>query len=299
LEEWAMPMARVNGVELYYEETGEGYPLILSHEFAGDYRSWEPQVRFFSRRYRVITWNYRGYPPSEVPEDAGAYSEEQLVEDLYGLLGHLGIEQAHIAGLSMGGAITLKLGMAHPEVCRSLTIAAAGAGAVDHERFVREAAAQAERFERDPARSFASYAVGPARVQLRQKDPRGWREFAEQLAEHSPKGSAYVFRGVQIRRKTIFEVADELPGVQVPALIMVGDEDEPCLEPALVMKRRLPNAGLAVFPKSGHAINLEEPAAYNRVMLDFLTAVEQGRWLPRGEVTTSMLPAEAREGSGG
>jgi pimeloyl-ACP methyl ester carboxylesterase len=289
-----MPTARVNGVELYYEETGEGYPLILSHEYAGDYRSWEPQVRFFSRRYRVITWNYRGFPPSEVPDDPEAYSEEHLVDDLYGLLGHLGIEQAHIAGLSMGGAVSLKLGISHPELCRSLVIAGAGSGAVNKERFVREALLQADRFERDPAGAFALYAVGPARLQLKQKDPRGWQEFADQFAAHSPRGAALMMRGVQARRRSIFEIAEDLPGVNVPALIMVGDEDEPCLDPALLMKRRMPNAGLVVLPKSGHAINLEEPAAFNAAMLDFLTAVEQGRWFPRGEVTTSLLPAEAR-----
>ena len=289
-----MPTARVNGVELYYEQTGEGYPLVFSHEFAGDYRSWENQVRFFSRRYRVITWNYRGYPPSEVPSDPAAYTEEQLVEDLFGLLGQLGIAQAHIAGLSMGGAISLKLGIAHPEVCRSLTIAGAGSGTVDHEQFVRETLAQADRFEREPDSAFESYGRGPARLQLLRKDPRGWAEFLEQLKTHSPRGSANTFRGVQARRKTIFDVGEELARVEVPALIMIGDEDEPCLEPGLFMKRRMPNAGLVVFPKSGHAINLEEPALFNRFMLDFLTAVEQDRWLPRGEVTTSLLPAEAR-----
>lgn len=289
-----MPTARVNGVELYYEDTGEGYPLVLSHEFAGDYRSWETQVRFFSRRYRVITWNYRGYPPSEVPDDPAAYSEEQLVEDLYGLVRHLGFEQAHIAGLSMGGAVALKLGIAHPEVCRSLVIAGAGSGSVDHERFVREAQMQADRFEQDPQRSFELYASGPARVQLLQKDPRGWREFADQLQSHSPRGSALIMRGVQMKRKTIFDVEDDLGKVAVPSLIMVGDEDEPCLDSALLMKRRMPRAGLIVFPKSGHAINLEEPDLFNRSMLDFFHAVEHGRWFPRGEVTTSLLPAELR-----
>jgi pimeloyl-ACP methyl ester carboxylesterase len=289
-----MPTARINGVELYYEQTGEGYPLVFSHEFAGDYRSWESQVRFFSRRYRVITWNYRGYPPSEVPTDPEAYSEEQLVEDLYGLLGHLGIEQAHIAGLSMGGAITLKFGLAHPEVCRSLAICGAGTGAVDHDQFVREATAQAERFERDPQTAFGDYGRGPARVQLLRKDPRGWQEFVDMLKGHSPLGSALTMRGVQIKRKTIFEVGEQLGGLRLPALIMLGDEDEPCLEPALFMKRRLPNAGLVTLPKSGHAINLEEPDLFNRALLDFLTAVEQNRWLPRGEVTTSLLPADAR-----
>jgi pimeloyl-ACP methyl ester carboxylesterase len=289
-----MPMARINGVELYYEQAGEGYPLVFSHEFAGDYRSWEAQVRYFTRRYRVITWNYRGYPPSEVPSDPAAYSEEQLVEDLHGLLRHLGIEQAHIAGLSMGGALTLKFGLAHPEACRSLVIAAAGAGATNREQFLREGLAQAERFEQQGQAAFASYALGPARLQLRQKDPRGYQEFVDQLTQHSPKGAADMFRGVQLKRKTIFEVGDQLPSLDLPALIMVGDEDEPCLDTSLFMKRKLPNAGLTVFPKSGHCINLEEPALFNQFVLDFLAAVEQGRWQPRGEVTTSLLPPEAR-----
>jgi pimeloyl-ACP methyl ester carboxylesterase len=292
--EGSMPTAEVNGITLYYEETGEGYPLIFSHEFAGDYRSWEGQVRLFSRRYRVITWNYRGYPPSEVPSDPAAYSEEQLVEDLYGLLRHLRIEQAHIAGLSMGGALALKIGIAHPEVCRSLTIAGAGSGTVNHDQFVREAAAQADRFETGSAAVFEAYGSGPARLQLLKKDPRGWHEFVEQFKSHSPQGSANTFRGVQVKRKTIFDVEAEMGRVNVPALIMVGDEDEPCLDPALFMKRKLPNAGLVTFPKSGHAINLEEPELFNRALLDFLTAVEQGRWFPRGEVTTSLLPAESR-----
>jgi pimeloyl-ACP methyl ester carboxylesterase len=289
-----MPIVRLNGVDLYYEQTGEGFPLVFSHEFAGDYRSWEAQVRFFSRRYRVVTWNYRGYPPSEVPTKLADYSEEQLVEDLFGLIQHLGIQQAHIAGLSMGGAVTLKLAFAHPEVCRSLVIAGAGAGSTDRERFLREAEATADLFEREPASAFGTYGRGPSRLQLRRKDPRGWREFAEQLKTHSPLGSALTFRGVQMKRKTIYDVEDQLSSVNIPALIMVGDEDEACLEPALLMKRCMRKAGLVVFPKSGHTINLEEPALFNQAMLDFLSAVEQDRWPEREEVTTSMMPAGAR-----
>jgi pimeloyl-ACP methyl ester carboxylesterase len=289
-----MPTAQVNGVELYYEETGEGFPLVFSHEFAGDYRSWEDQVRFFSRRYRVITYNHRGYPPSAVPSDPAAYAEELLVEDLYGLVRHLGFEQAHIVGLSMGGALALKLGIAHPEICRSLVIAGAGTGTTERERFLAEASATAELFEREPARAFDGYGRGPARVQLLRKDPRGWQAFVDLLKTHSPQGSARTFRGVQMKRKTIYDVESQLGDMRVPSLIMVGDEDEPCLEPSLFMKRRLPNAGLVVLPKSGHAINLEEPMLFNQFILDFLTAVEQGRWLPRQEVTTSMLPTESR-----
>jgi pimeloyl-ACP methyl ester carboxylesterase len=289
-----MPSAPVNGIELYYEDTGTGTPVVFSHEFAGSCESWEPQVRFFARRYRVITYNHRGYPPSTVPDDPGAYSEEHLVADLLGLLDHLGIERAHIVGLSMGGAVALKFGLAHPTRCLGVVVAGAGGGADDHEEWVRTGLETARRFEAEWEIVSAEYGRGPARVQLLRKDPRGWQEFADLFRRHSPTGSANTYRGVQLKRRTIYEVEDELRIMQPPVLIIVGDEDEPCLNPALFMKRRIPNAGLTVLPKSGHAVNLEEPAAFNQAVLDFLTAVEQRRWLPREEVSASMLPADAR-----
>ena len=290
-----MPHASVNGVDLYYEVVGEGDPLVFCHEFAGDTRSWTPQVRFFARRYRTIVFNARGYPPSSVPTDPRDYSEEKSVEDVYGLIRHLGLDQAHICGLSMGGSVTLKLGIAHPEVCRSLTVAGAGYGSTNHEQFVRDAHASAELFERDgPARAAELYGRGPSRQRFLQKDPHGWAEFRDLLAQHSGPGSAHTLREVQAKRTTIYEVGDDLPNVQVPTLIVVGDEDDLCLEPGLFMKRRMPNAGLAVLPKTGHTLNLEEPALFNQILLDFLTAVEQGRWLPRNDTTTSLLPDEAR-----
>lgn len=289
-----MPVARVNGIELYYEEAGNGVPLVFSHEFAGSLESWEPQVRFFARRYRVITYNDRGYPPSTVPHDADAYSEELLVEDLRALLDELGIERAHIAGLSMGGAVALKFGLAHPDRCLGVVVAGAGSGSDNHDEWVREGLETARRFEAEWETVAAEYARGPARVQLLGKDPRGWQEFADLFLQHSPAGSANTFRGVQLKRRTVYDVEAELRSMQPPVLIMTGDEDEPCLGPALFMKRRIPNAGLVVLPKSGHAINLEEPAAFNQAVLDFLTAVEQGKWLSREGVSSSMLPADAR-----
>ena len=125
-----MPMASVNGIKLYYEVTGSGYPLLFSHEFAGDYRSWEPQVRYFSRRYQVITYNARGYPPSDVPEPVDAYSQEQATDDIAGLMRHLGIAQAHLVGLSMGGYAVLHFGLRYPTLARSLVVAGCGYGSV-------------------------------------------------------------------------------------------------------------------------------------------------------------------------
>jgi pimeloyl-ACP methyl ester carboxylesterase len=131
--------------------------------------------------------------------------------------------------------------------------------------------------------ALREYAAGPTRVRLQHKDPAGWQEFADLLLQHSPAGSALTMRGVQAGRRPIFDYQEELSRIQVPTLILAGDEDEPCLEPALFLKRTISTSGLVVFPQSGHAINLEEPDLFNRAVLDFLTAVESGRWLPRDE----------------
>jgi pimeloyl-ACP methyl ester carboxylesterase len=135
-----------------------------------------------------------------------------------------------------------------------------------------------ERLEKEGIQVFADlFSLGPTRVQLKRKDPRGWQEFREQLVEHSALGSAFIFRGVQLQRPPIFELETRLKQLQVPTLLMIGDEDEACIEPTIFMKRHILRAGLMVFPYSGHAINLEEPDLFNRAVLDFLTAVEAGK----------------------
>lgn len=274
-----MPTAYVNGVELYYEVTGDGFPLVFSHEYAGDYRSWEPQARFFSRRYKVVTYNHRGFPPSGVPTDPGAYSQDILIEDLYQLLRYLQISTAHIAGLSMGANVALNFGLRHPEMCTSLVVAGCGAGSVNPEQFAQEMKDVVEHLEKVGMREFAElFSQGPARVQFRRKDSRGWYEFRKQLAEHSAIGSTLIMKGVQLRRPSIFLLKATLKELQVPTLLLIGDEDEACIEPTIFMKRHIPRAGLAVFPQSGHAINLEEPDFFNCVMQDFLTKVEIRKW---------------------
>lgn len=296
-----MSMAPVNGTKLYYEITGSGSPLVFCHEFAGDYRSWEPQVRYFARRYQVITYNARGYPPSEVPEDVSAYSQAQAVEDIAGLMRHLQLTQAHLVGLSMGGYAVLHLGLTYPELARSLVIGGCGYGSVPGERqqFQQDVEQTAQHIEQQGMRAMAAiYSRGPTRVQFADKDPRGWREFAEQLAEHSTVGSAMTFRGVQARRPSVYELEARMRQMQVPTLIITGDEDEPCLEPALFMKRTIPTAGLVVLPKSGHTINLEEPEAFNRVLDDFFTAVEAGKWGRRNPASLSqsaILPTDPEQ----
>lgn len=286
-----MPHAATDdGVKLYFEETGDGTPVLFVHEFAGDYRSWEPQVRELSRRYRCITYNARGYPPSDVPEAPERYSQARAVEDIRCVLDHLGIERAHIVGLSMGGFATLHFGLTHPGRARSLLIAGCGYGAErdQRERFRAEATVIAERLEREGMGAFArQYALGPTRVQFQNKDPRGWQEFADQLAEHSSRGSALTQLGVQRERPSVFDLEEEMKRLTVPTLIVTGDEDHPCLLPNVFMKRTIPSAGLLVIPNAGHAINLEEPAAFNRALADFLAYVDADKWPVRDPRTVT------------
>jgi len=278
-----MPTARISSggdpVDLYYEETGRGFPLIWCHEYGGDYRSWEPQARYFSRRYRVVTWNYRGYPPSDVPKDPAAYSVEILVEDLRGLMRHLGIARAHVGGLSMGGGVALNFGIRHPALAESLIIAAAGSGTVGREEFLASSARQAEAYEADGAPAKVEHlASNSTRRGFAEKDPRGWAEFLKGVSDHSGLGSALTMRGVQMKRRTIFELEREMQTIAAPSLIVVGDQDEPCLEPGLFMKRHIPHAGLLIVPMTGHTVNIEEPALFNQQVAEFLSAVESGRW---------------------
>jgi pimeloyl-ACP methyl ester carboxylesterase len=275
-----MPTAEINGVNLYYEECGEGLPLLLVHEWGGDHRSWEPQVRFFARRYRVITFSARGYPPSAVPPDVASYSQRLAVDDIKGVLDHLSIRKAHVCGLSMGAYATLIFGLTYPERALSLAVAGGGYGsATDRDAFRKITVEMAERLERDGMAAVAeTYSRGPTRVQFLRKDPNGWQEFHDHLAAGSAVGRALTLRGVQTTRPSFFELAREFERLLVPTIVMVGDEDDPAIEPSLYLKRKAPAAGLVVFPNSGHTINLEEPDLFNRALLDFLTAVDGGRW---------------------
>jgi pimeloyl-ACP methyl ester carboxylesterase len=292
-----MPHApAADGVKLYYEEVGRGTPIVFVHEFADDIKGWAAQVKFFARRYRTIAFNARGYPPSDVPEDPERYSQAQAAEDIKAVLDHLGLAKAHVVGLSMGGYATLHFGLIHPERALSLTVGGAGYGSVSADRatFHKDTDHVVAQFEQGGMAKVAEfYTRGPTRVQFLAKDPVGWREFYERFAAGSARGHANTMRGVQRRRPSIFELEAELQRLEVPTLIMTGDEDEPCLEPALFMKRKIPTSGLVILPKAGHTINLEDPEAFNRALLDFLTAVDAGRWTRRNPASlakSAILP---------
>lgn len=224
----------------------------------------------------MIVYNHRGYPPSEAPKEAERYTQEALVEDLHGLLRFLGIRQAHVGGCSMGANVALNFGLAHPEMTRSLIVVGGGAGSVNRDVFLARQRTTADALEREGMGALVrNLAEAPARRAFREKDPRGWDEFVRYVGEHSPTACAHLIHGVLMRRPTVTELEARLRALRVPTLIVVGDEDEPCLEPSLMMRRLIPHAGLLVFPRTGHTVNIEEPVLFNLQITEFLAAVER------------------------
>lgn len=279
-----------DGVRLYYEITGSGESIVFVHEYAGDYRSWEPQMRYFGKRYQCIAFNARGFPPSDVPEPVSSYSQQRACEDIGVILSELKLEKAHIVGLSMGGFAALHFGINYPDRAKSLVIAGCGYGAEKdrQEQFRKEVEATASLIENSSGEEFAAkYTLGPTRVQFKNKDPRGWAELRNQLAEHSQKGAANTMRGIQKDRPSIFDLEAQMTKLRIPTLIMTGDEDEPCLIPGIFMKRVIPSAAMVVLPNSGHAINLEEPQAFNFAVDDFLSQVTADRWPVRDPLSST------------
>jgi pimeloyl-ACP methyl ester carboxylesterase len=280
-----MPFAiAADGVKLYFEEAGSGTPIVFVHEFGGDHRSWEPQMRHFARRHRCITYAARGYPPSDVPSEVAAYSQRTAATDILAVMDGAGVDRAHVVGLSMGGFAVLHLGLIAPARALSLTVAGAGYGAEkQHEAYFRDVSLEvARQFEAQGSHQFAkTYALGASRVQFQNKDPRGWAEFAQQLGEHDAVGSANTMRGVQATRPSLYDLEASLAALAVPTLVIVGDEDDHCLQPGLFLKRTIPACGLLVLPKVGHTLNLEDPERFNSFLGEFIATVEAGRWLPR------------------
>jgi 3-oxoadipate enol-lactonase len=271
-------------VKLHYEEVGQGTPIVFVHEFAGDHRSWEPQMREFGKRYRCIAYAARGYTPSDVPADTEAYTYKHVMRDCVAVLDHLKIDNAHLIGLSMGGYTCLQVALNHPGRVRSMVLAGAGSGSVRSEtaEFHKSSQALSERFLREGSKAVAeTYGLGPSRVPFLVKDPRGFAEFSRMLAEHDAQGSANTSRGFQGGRPSLYDFEDEIRKLTTPALIVVGDEDERCIEPSLFLKRTLSASGLVMMAKTGHVVNLEEPDLFNQAVGDFLARVDAGRWPAR------------------
>jgi pimeloyl-ACP methyl ester carboxylesterase len=276
-----MPYVEATGAKLYFEEGGEGYPIIFIHEFASDIRGWDAQIRYFSRAYRCIAFNARGYPPSDVPEDAACYGWELAVDDIAAVMRGLSIERAHLVGLSMGGYAALQFALRYPHKVGVIVAASVGSGSHPAQRdaWLRETSVLARIFSEHGLAAMAErMARGPARIQLKNKDQNSWREFVGRLLELSPRGLSHTMARSQALRPSLHDLRDQFSKMTNPVLLAVGDEDAACLETNLMLKSALPNAGLWISPNTGHGINLEEPAAFNAQIESFLAAAERGSW---------------------
>jgi pimeloyl-ACP methyl ester carboxylesterase len=291
-----MPYVEATGAKLHFEESGYGYPIIFIHELASDIRGWEAQTRYFSRGYRCIAYNARGYPPSDIPEDFASYGWEFAVDDIAAVMRGLKIERAHLVGLSMGGYAALQFGLRYPEKASAIVAASVGSGSDPSQRdaWLRETSVLARIFvEHGMAEMAERMARGPARIQLKYKDFKGWQEFIARLREHSAQGMSKTMAHCQAVRPSLHDLRDQLSDMAVPVLLAVGDEDVRCLETNLMLKSALSNAGLWICPNTGHAINLEEPAAFNTQVEEFLGAVERGSWR-RAYPRTGIVPGVGR-----
>jgi pimeloyl-ACP methyl ester carboxylesterase len=277
-------MTSHDGTRLYYEEVGAGTPVVFVHEFAGDYRTWEPQMRHFSRAHRCVTFSARGYPPSDVPSDPARYGQELARGDVVAIMDALGIDKAHVVGHSMGAYTALHVGIRHPQRCISVAAIGCGWGSVadpaEREAMRKEAAKNAAMFsEKGMAEGAAIYTDGPTRQAQKYKDPRGYAHFVRMMSEHSAQGHALTMANLQARRPTLWDLQAELKRFSVPLLVVVGDEDDSCLDGSLFLKRTAPTAALLVIPRSGHTITSEEPAAVNAALAELFAAAEADRWL--------------------
>lgn len=274
-----MPFATVNGVELFYEAVGEGQPLIFCHEFASDMRAWHQQIHWFSRNFRCISYNFRGYPPSSVPSEPAAYAHDELVTDLRGLLEHLGIDRANVVGVATGGGVALNFAIRHPELVQSLVVVGAGAGSVDREAWVAAARTLSADIARDGMDALVdNIERAPQRQALRLKDPMSWAEFIRNMRELSPLGCSLIMAEALIGRKPLFDLEAEIAALPMPVLVAVGDRDIRGFDTSIFVSRTAPHGALCVFPFSGHLLPVEEPALFNAVVGDFLAAVTCGRW---------------------
>lgn len=271
-----------DGVRLHVEEAGSGVPVVFVHEFAGDHRSWEPQVRFFSRSHRCVTFAARGFLPSDVPSSPDAYGQDLARKDIIAIMDALGIEKAHVVGHSMGAYSALHAGLNHPERCLSIALLGCGWGSnpVERDASVKACEDIAAMFLNEPiVEAAAKYARAPMRWTFEAKDPRGFAEFEAMLAEHSGLGAAMTMLNLQLKRPTLWELEDRLKAFARPLLVLVGDEDFPCIEGSLFLKRTVPTAALQVVPRAGHTITSEEPAVVNAALADLFAATEGGSWM--------------------
>ena len=255
---------RPDNVSLFYSVHGnDGAPLLLTHGFSSTSAMWDGQIVPLSKTYKLILWDMRGHGQSSYPPDPDLYSEAHTVADMAALLDHLcgADSKAIIGGLSLGGYMSLAFHRAHPERVRALLIIDTGPGFKSdaaREKWNAYARETGERFDRDGLGQLAE--TSPERRLVTHRDAMGLARAA---------------RGMLTQRDA--SVIESLPGIRVPALVVVGEEDKSFLAAAEYMAKKIPGARRVVVPKAGHAVNIDEPEAFLEAVVGFLGEIGQGR----------------------
>ncbi len=249
-----MPTLDRAGVKLHYETYGHGPVLLLSHGYSATTEMWRPQIDALSRDHTLVLWDMRGHGQSDYPDNPAEYSEEATVADMAGLLDAVGAGRAIVGGLSLGGYMSLAFHRVHPERVRALLVIDTGPGFKNptaREQWNQRALTWAGRFEEQGLDYLKSVS----------------KEMA--LSTHrSAAGLVHAARGMLTQRDGL--IMESLPGIRVPALIIVGADDTPFLNAADVMAAKIPGAKKVVIPNAGHASNLDQPELFNTAVLEFL-----------------------------
>jgi pimeloyl-ACP methyl ester carboxylesterase len=247
-----MPKLNRDGVELYYEVHGEGFPVLLTHGYSSSSHMWEGQVGPFSRRYKLITWDMRGHGKSDYPADQGAYSEEATVADMAAILDAVGARKAVIGGLSLGGYMSLAFHLKHPERTQALLIIDTGPG-----------------YKKDePRAGWNATAIRRAEKLEAEGLPKGGGAETRTAPHRSADGLAKAARGMLTQRDA--RVIESLPDIHVPSLVVVGADDAPFIAASDYMAAKIPGAKKLVIANAGHASNIDQPKAFNDGVLGFL-----------------------------
>lgn len=245
-----MATARLNGITIDYQVTGQGRAVLMSHGYSATRHMWDGQHAALGDRYRMISWDMRGHGGTDSPSDPAQYSHALTVADMKALLDHLGIRRSVVGGLSLGGTMSLEFYVAHPEMVGALILCDTGPG-------YRNAEARARWNERAMTRA--------TELEARGLDALGGKH------HRSAQGLAHAARGMLAQKDS--RVIDALGSIAVPTLVIVGDKDEPFVAPCEYMAKKIAGARLEVVKDAGHSSNLDQPDAFNRVFVDFLDSL--------------------------
>jgi pimeloyl-ACP methyl ester carboxylesterase len=260
-----MPRVKVNGINLYYEVHGRGFPVVFQHGFTGTTNSWRPQIPALAQGYRFIIYDARGHGQSDSPPSVDQYSADIVVEDLRQFLRSLKIDRAVVGGLSMGGYQSLRFYLRHPEMVAALILMDTGPGYRNPAHRDEWNHQQEERAKLLETQGMTAYVpMAPSYVNK------------EVLLKQNPIGLANMGRKVVAQHDSA--VIESLGNIKVPALVLVGEKDTPFLAAAEYMGKVIPGAQRKFIPNAGHSANIDNPAEFNRAILDFLGKLN----LPKG-----------------